>query len=77
MGHYLLKLTVIVLLSCDLLTFAIDVKELCTKLDVKEEKIKEWPQDLAVYAEHPSFFYDMMTKPMLGQVRFSGWGRPS
>ena len=47
---------------------AADLKELCTKLDVKEDKIKDWPQDMTVYTEHPSYFYDMMTKPMLSQA---------
>ena len=45
-----------------------DLKDLSTKLDVKDDKIKDWPQDLTVYAEHPSYFYDMMTKPMLAQA---------
>ena len=46
-----------------------DVKLLASTLEVKEDKIRDWPRDdLVVYAEHPSYFYDMMTRPMLAQV---------
>ena len=51
-----------------ILTAPVDLKELCTRLDVKEDRVKDWPQDLTVYAEHSSYFYDMMTKPMLAQA---------
>lgn len=46
-----------------------DLKRFAPKLEVKEDKIKDWPADsLVVFAEHPSYFYDMMSKPMLAQV---------
>lgn len=46
-----------------------DLKELATRLEVKEERIKDWPsKDLVVFAEHHSYFYDMMTKPMMAQI---------
>ena len=49
-----------------------DVKHLAHKIEVKEEKIKDWPHEgLVVYAEHSSYFYDMMTRPMLSQVKLN------
>jgi len=46
-----------------------DLAELATRLEVKEDKIKDWPsKDLVVFSEHPSYLYDMMTKPMLAQI---------
>lgn len=47
------------------------MKLLAQRLEVKEEKLRDWPKEnLIVYSEHPSYFYDMMTKPMLAQARF-------
>lgn len=46
-----------------------DLTQLASRLEVKEEKVKDWPsKDLVVFSEHPSYFCDMMTKPMLAQV---------
>ena len=46
-----------------------DLTQLASRLEVKEEKVRDWPaKDLVVFSEHPSYFYDMMTKPMLAQV---------
>ena len=52
-----------------ILGFTADVKEMTTKLTVDEKALKDWPSgDLVVYAEHPSYFYDIMSKEMLSQV---------
>ena len=35
-----------------------------------ENFLKDWPSDqLVVFAEHPSYFYDMMSRAMMNQVR--------
>ena len=47
-----------------------EVKLLASLLEVSKERIRDWPrEDLVVYSEHPSYFYDMMTRPMLTQAR--------
>ena len=46
-----------------------DLREFTQHIEVNKDRVKEWPSDeLEVYAEHPSLFYDMMSKPMISQV---------
>ena len=46
-----------------------ELQDLAPELKVDEKVLKDWPSDhLLVYAEHQSYFYDMMTRVMMNQV---------
>lgn len=47
-----------------------DVEKMAKRVEVAKDRIAAWPSDqLMVYAEHPSLFYDLMTDQLLEQVR--------
>ena len=47
-----------------------DVEKMAPRMDVARDRIAAWPSDqLVVFAEHPSLFYDLMTEQLMDQVR--------
>ncbi len=52
-----------------------DIETFARRVDVTRDRIATWPSDsLAVFAEHPSIFYDLMTDQLLDQVRVQRTG---
>ncbi|KAI7840816.1 hypothetical protein COHA_005462 [Chlorella ohadii] len=47
-----------------------DIKTFCKKVEVTRDRIANWPDKLAVWAEHSSIFYDIMG-PQLLDLAFS------
>ena len=48
-----------------------DIEKFARRVEVGKDRIATWPGDvLAVFAEHPSIFYDLMTDQLLNEVRF-------
>ena len=47
-----------------------DIEKFARRVEVARDRIATWPGDaLAVFAEHPSIFYDLMTEQLLSEVR--------
>ena len=46
-----------------------DVEKMAPRVEVARDRIAGWPSDqLLVYAEHPTLFYDLMTEQLMDQV---------
>ncbi len=47
-----------------------DIETFTRRVEVARDRIASWPADtLAVFAEHPSVFYDLMTDQLMNEVR--------